>query len=105
MINPPFKFEHWHLGSDMYTGDDISRYPILDWSHHYNSKVFEYRHIGACKNGFTGKYHSVFTFRFVVARHEFGFMLEWAFGTTTPELAYQEYHARIKANRGKQEQK
>lgn len=95
MSKLPFKFEHWHLGSDT-----LYPYSILDWSYHYNLKTFEFK-----QRNFTGKFYNLFSFRLAVARHEFGFRLEWGFGTTTPELAYREYHDRIKQPRTKQEQK
>lgn len=99
MINLPFKFDFYHFGSDLISGDTLDRLPILDWDGWYNPKHFEYRHSGPRKNGFTGKYNSTLYASIVIARYKFCLRIDFAFGTTTPELAFRGYHDRTKARR------
>lgn len=105
MSNPPFKFDFYHFGSDAACGDTISRLPILDWDGWYGKKLFESRYKGPGQNSFTGKYNSTLYASIVIARYKFCLRVDFKYGETTPELAYREYHDRIKANRSKQEQK
>lgn len=100
------KFDFYHHGSDGVCGDTISKLPVLDWDGWYNPKHFEYGQLAPSTNnhkrGFTGEYKSVLYASFVIARYKFCLRMEFAYGKTTPELAYREYHDRIKANRKKE---
>ena len=89
------KFEHWHL-TEGYASEGDTRLPILDWYYFYNPRHYEYRWAGVRKNGFTGKYYKIFSFTFIIFRHEFGFRTEFGHGEMLPEEAYRAYHDRIK---------
>lgn len=95
----PLKFDFYHFGSETVVGDTIDRLPILDWHGWYGKKLFEHRYKGPRQNGFTGVYNSTLFASITIFRHQFNFRLDFAFGQTTPELAYNEYHNRIKAAR------
>ena len=90
------KFDFSHFGSDACVGDTISRLPILDWYVSYKKRLFEYKHAGAFKNGFTGAYKNVFYISVTLFRHKFNLYINFAFGQTTPELAFREYHNDLK---------
>lgn len=106
MNNPPFKFDFYHFGSDTACGDTISRLPILDWDGWYNPKAFEYGRLAPGtdnhKRGFTGNYNSTVYAAVVIARYKFCLRIDFAFGETTPEVAYREYHDRIKKQRNEE---
>lgn len=96
------KFDFYHHGSDIACGDTIGRLPILDWDGWYAKKMFEYRHKGPRQNGFTGKFNSTLYASLVLFRYKFCLRVDFSFGQTTTELAYREYHDRIKARRNKE---
>lgn len=90
----PLKFDFYHFGSDL-----DEPLPILDWDGWYAKKLFDHCHKGPGQNGFTGKYNSVLYVSLVIFRYKICLRIDFAFGQTTPELAYNEYHSRIKAAR------
>lgn len=95
----PLKFDFYHFGSDTACGDTISRLPILDWDGWYSPKHFEFKRPKEGRANFTGKFNSVLYASLVIFRYKFCLRIDFAFGQTTPELAYSEYHSRIKAAR------
>lgn len=86
------KFDRWIYDSSVLMGQEIERYPILDWHGYHAKRIFEYR-----GRNFTGKYYNILTFSLILFRHEFGFSIEYGHGETTPDLAKTEYHARRRA--------
>lgn len=92
------KIERWHFDKD-YSSEEEKPLPVLDWSWYYIDRHFDYRWAGVGQIGFTGKYYKIFSFSFVIFRHEFGFRVEYGYGEMTPEQAFRAYHDRIKERR------
>lgn len=93
------KYDFYHFGSDTACGDTIAKLPILDWDGYYNPKYFEFKRPKEGRANFTGKFNSVLHATITIARRKFCLSIYFAFGQTTPEKAYREYHDRIKARR------
>lgn len=79
-------FDYYHLKSDI-----NEQLPILDWDGWYGKKLFDYKH-----PKFTGKYKDTLFFSVTLFRHSFNFRFDFNYGTTMPELAYREYHDKVK---------
>lgn len=85
------KFYFSHYGSEFVKGDTIDRLPILDWEFWYARRIFEFKN-----RKFTGNYNDSIYLSVTLFRHKWCLTIDLNFGETTSELAYREYHDRIK---------